>query len=89
MEYLIILIINILCTSVLSSLEKKSSDYKKKKIIMGQWPYNIVMLISLIPLIASDKDILNQNTAFYISVIFIIFFYIFQALKLLTTQKEH
>lgn len=54
MEYFAILILNIIGAALVAYLEKSDDAIEKKKSLMGEWPFNIVLLLGLAAQIGGD-----------------------------------
>jgi len=75
MEYLFLLIINIVGTMFITSLEKNRDVKRINYNVMGIWPYNIVMLSGFLVLIV--KDITNSipiNVIIVVALITLVFY---------------
>ena len=67
MDYFAVMLINIFGAAIITLLEKPKSDMGSKNIVMGVWPYNIVLLLGMLVLVISD--ILDRNHKDFIAIL--------------------
>lgn len=72
-----ILIINFLGALSISYIERQKSSYEKSKTrIIGEWPYNIVLLVGVLIVFTT-----NTLTPFIITLLLTLIFYAFKYFK--------